>query len=535
MAQPPPAIDYTNKDYASLRAAMLDLARYRLPEWTDRSASDLGMLMVDLFAYMGDVLLYYQDRIANEAFLHTAVERRSVMHALRLIGYELAPPVAATAELLLTFRAPPAQGSPLVTVPHGAQFATRAVNGVSLPFVYLGPDLTLDLTSDQVEALPDGRRIYAGLPVRQGQHVPTEVIGSSTGEPNLRFALSRAPLLPESLVVEGQEGAGWVTWHRRESLVLGLAPDGQVTASGPEARHYTLQFDEKDTAWVLFGDGVSGRKPPVGLNNIRASYHVGGGAAGNVPAGSITEARTPISLLESVTQPQPAAGGADAESTEHAVRFGPQAFRSAGRAVTVSDYVALAHQAGGVAKARARSQGWNEVALYVAPQGGSWRPVPEALKRHLLSFFEDKRMAGTFVRILDATPVRIDVAMEVLHQPSHRAEAVRQTVESTVRALLAYERVDFGMPVYLSDLYSAVEAVPGVLAVTVTRFRRRDAGDSEIEAELRRLNLPPLEQLPEVLRRGLSLDVAPEGRIDLDDFELPEPGTLEVAVKATAR
>ena len=85
----PPVIDYTDKDYASLRRALLDLAQYRLPEWTDRSANDLGALMVDLFAYVGDVVLYYQDRIANESFLHTASERRSVLHLLRLIGVDL--------------------------------------------------------------------------------------------------------------------------------------------------------------------------------------------------------------------------------------------------------------------------------------------------------------------------------------------------------------------------------------------------------------------------------------------------------------
>ena len=80
-----PAIDYTDKDFESLRSAMLALATYRLPEWTDRSPSDVGMLLVDLFAYVGDVVSYYQDRIASESFLATAVERRSVLHLLRLI------------------------------------------------------------------------------------------------------------------------------------------------------------------------------------------------------------------------------------------------------------------------------------------------------------------------------------------------------------------------------------------------------------------------------------------------------------------
>ena len=47
-----PAIDYTHKDYASLRLAMLELARYRLPEWNDRSPADdiavLGILSTNV-------------------------------------------------------------------------------------------------------------------------------------------------------------------------------------------------------------------------------------------------------------------------------------------------------------------------------------------------------------------------------------------------------------------------------------------------------------------------------------------------------
>src|SRR5271170_2531854 len=121
-----PAIDYTNKDFQSLRQAMLALAQYRLPEWTDQSPTDLGMLLVDLFAYMGDVILYYQDRIANESFLPTAVERRSVLNALRLIGYELAPPTPATTELTLFFNPPPSGSSSSVTIPQGLAFASTA-------------------------------------------------------------------------------------------------------------------------------------------------------------------------------------------------------------------------------------------------------------------------------------------------------------------------------------------------------------------------------------------------------------------------
>jgi len=195
-----PAIDYTNKDFASLRKALFDLARFRLPEWTDQSPADLGTMLIDLFCYVGDVVLYYQDRIANESFLHTALERRSVMHLLRLIGYELAPPAAAAAELTLVFRAPP-PGPTTVVVPAGAEFIGKATDGPAQTFTYLGDDLTIDLASDQVQVV-GGKRAYSGLPVRQSVRVPTEIVGSSTGEPNQRFALSKKPVISSSLLVE---------------------------------------------------------------------------------------------------------------------------------------------------------------------------------------------------------------------------------------------------------------------------------------------------------------------------------------------
>src|SRR5206468_1758166 len=101
---------------------------------------------------------------------------------------------------------------------------------------------------------------------------------------------------------------------------------------------------------------------------------------------------TKIDQLDSVANPTAAAGGTDHESNEHAIRFGPLAFRSGQRAVTLSDYVTLAYQVDGVAKVRARNQEWNQVDLFIAPQGTMCSPVPEDLRRRIIAYFEDRRM-----------------------------------------------------------------------------------------------------------------------------------------------
>src|SRR5262245_42395244 len=157
MMTTPPAIDYTNKDFASLRRAMLDLARYRLPEWTDQSPGDLGMLLVDLFASMGDVILYYQDRVATESFLQTAVERRSVLNALRLTGYEVAPPAPAAAELTLVFNSPTNGSSPIVTIRQGAQFERRMHRRVLKPSSIWDPVSTSTFRPTRLRGAPMGR------------------------------------------------------------------------------------------------------------------------------------------------------------------------------------------------------------------------------------------------------------------------------------------------------------------------------------------------------------------------------------------
>jgi predicted phage baseplate assembly protein len=305
------------------------------------------------------------------------------------------------------------------------------------------------------------------------------------------------------------------------SLLYSIDDSGRVRLSDAEARDYYVQFDENDACWVLFGDGTYGRRPTPGTNNIRATYRLGGGAVGNVPAASITtyNKNAPgvpqIPLLDSVTNPLAAAGGADHESLAHATSFGPLAFRSGQRAVTLSDYVSLAQQAAGVAKVRAASPNWNTVELYVAPVGDSLRPVPEELRRRLVSYFEDRRMAGTFVEILSASGAPIEIGIEIVYDKRYRHDAVKQSATEAVQNLLAFANVEFGQPLYLSDIYGRVEVIPGVTAMTVTRFRRSDAPGPTIAQQAG-------------LTSQFDIEVAADGRIDIQAFEIPFLASLDI-------
>ena len=84
-----PEINYLAKDYASFRQLILDRLALLVPEWKERHIPDLGITLVELLAYTGDYLSYFQDAVATESYLDTARQRISVRRHARLVDYKL--------------------------------------------------------------------------------------------------------------------------------------------------------------------------------------------------------------------------------------------------------------------------------------------------------------------------------------------------------------------------------------------------------------------------------------------------------------
>ncbi len=84
-----PEINYLAKDYESFRQLILDRLALLMPAWQERHAPDIGIALVEVLAYAGDYLSYYQDAVATEAYLDTARRRISVRRHARLVDYHL--------------------------------------------------------------------------------------------------------------------------------------------------------------------------------------------------------------------------------------------------------------------------------------------------------------------------------------------------------------------------------------------------------------------------------------------------------------
>lgn len=498
-------ISYLSRDYDSFRQDVLDLIPRKLPEWTDRSEADFGVALVELFAYMADILSYYQDRIANEAFLNTAQERRSVVDHLRLIGYETAPAAAAAARLSVVVGN---NVNSVVEVRPGDQFATPSgKDRRSVTFEYTGPKpLLIDFgqptsvpaTKPDNSPLRGFKEFKDVIPVREGRTIANELIGISNGLPNQRLRLAQPRVLRNTIEITVDTGVPSPPWRLRQNLIYSgraLTPDqlkaleyqerieSTLAFSRGSDQDYMIETDENEVTTVIFGDGQYGQIPVSGARII-ANYRVGGGTAGNVGARQITGvAKAPqLQLIGAkVLNRDPASGGAERETIDQAIKYGPTVFRSMQRAVTAEDYVSQARLFPGVSKARAESTNWNVIKLYIAPTGSGEEPT-DILKEDLLRYFEDKRMLTTFIQIESPDYVSIEVSVEIDVVPYFVAESVSADALSAIEQLFDFEQVDFKQIIYLSKIYEALENLDGVNSVFVSRLRIAGSTD-EIPAE----------------------------------------------------
>jgi len=81
--------NYLARDFHGFRQLLLDRMAVTLPEWKERNPADLGMVLVELLADVGDRLSYQQDAVATEAYLGTARQRVSVRRHARLLDYPM--------------------------------------------------------------------------------------------------------------------------------------------------------------------------------------------------------------------------------------------------------------------------------------------------------------------------------------------------------------------------------------------------------------------------------------------------------------
>ena len=136
---------------------------------TTRADEDATLAILDAWATAADVLTFYQERIANEGFLRTATERRSVLELARAIGYELKPGVSASTYLAFTID--DSKGAPgKATIPVGTQVQSLPAKAGELPQTFeTGEEITAKAEWNTLR--PVSRLAQSGLAARKNLYL----------------------------------------------------------------------------------------------------------------------------------------------------------------------------------------------------------------------------------------------------------------------------------------------------------------------------------------------------------------------------
>lgn len=354
MAILPQNLNYSDKDFASIRARLFALIASVFPTWTDQNVANFGNLLLELNAWIGDALGFTQDNQARESRLGTAQQLKNVLALAQMLGYTPSGNTAALALETITLAAPPAYD---VDFPAGTIFSTANVT-----------------SSVSFQSLADAT-------IAAGANPPTVQVTvensanftdtfTSSGLPSQSFVLSGTPYLDVSDGVQVSTVTASNGTFTQAANFLG---------SGPTDKNFVITVDQNQVGTLLFGDGNNGLIP---TGSITANCRSGGGIAGNVITGAISQISGSFTdtmgnpVTPTVTNAAPSQGGNAPETINHIKYMAPLAVRTTDRCVTKEDFEIHALAVPGVARTfMATSNEDSGIAentgiLFTVPQGG---------------------------------------------------------------------------------------------------------------------------------------------------------------------
>lgn len=446
---------------------MLAYAAKIFPQWNTASEGDIGVAILEVVAYVCDIISYYGDRITQEAYLPTAGQRVSLLNIAQLLGYQVSNGAPATGTVTFATEA----NWPATTVLAGTQVSTAV--SVQASTLLGGSDAPAVYQTGQTMVVPANGGTVT-VPVTQGVTFTQTPIGTSDGTVAQVLAIPQLGVLNGSVQVYVQDATdtGITAWNYYAFLV----------DAGPEDLAFTTFTDQAGQTWVEFGDGLNGLVPALGMH-IYASCTTSVGAAGNVAAGVVQSLVTPVTgisiqqLADGTFNSSLMSGGADPESNDTIRANAPLTFTTQNRAVSTADFANLALNVPGVLMTTAVGNHSTSVALYVL--GPNFQGPGPGLVQDILTYFEGKTLAGVSLSVLAPAIIPVDVGsvsnpVQLYVLPNYAQQTVQQNVTAALQAFLSPPNQRFGSLITVSELYLTIMAVPGAGYCVIPVFTRED-------------------------------------------------------------
>jgi hypothetical protein len=482
----PVVVDYTNRDFTAFRSALISRVQARVPNWSGNDASDFGVALIEAFSYMGDIVSYYTDRVANENNILTATQRSSILALSRDLGYNPPGYLAATT----TIQFSNTSASP-VTLPLGTEVSTSITTA----------DVTKQVIFNTLAEVTVPANGVATISARHGDSVlrattpatlyssTGELLGYSDGTSSQIYRLHSSQVSDNTLTVSVKNGDSILTW----------TPVLHLSDYGPNDAVYTVQSDANNTVSVIFGDGVSGGIPQLHAE-IRGIYEIGGGIDGNISANQsfqllyipgVADISSYVSALTTITNTTPGTGGIDPE-LDNIIRVkAPRVFSTINRAVSLRDYSSLALQEPTCSKSNSSADIWTSVTVYAAPAAstGNFFPLYDSSNTYLsldewvpfhdkvAAVFTNKSQVGVTITVAPPTYVPVFLNIRYTLLDGYTDTAVEANIRAYMETYFSYNYMGFQQTVRAEDIEAILSYVVGIRSIhveTLVRYKGTD-------------------------------------------------------------
>lgn len=440
-----PWLGYFDRSYEQIKKSLLQRMVNANPEMTDHSEGNILVVILGMFAGVGEMLGVYIDTMAREAFLSTALRFSSIVKLIRPLDYRIKSYIPSTVDI--TISTVDGLGSPVIlTADYLIPINTRikTVNGVE--FITTKPVIILAGQSEVV------------APAKQQVKVTGDVLGVTTGVSGQEVIL----------ITQYADGTMEIYinsefWELKDTLGL----------SGPLDKHYIIDVNENKAPYIKFGNGTNGKIPTSSFNIIGAYYTTNGKAGNDVNPDTINtfiSVLTPpagVTTIKATNTINPS-GGTDIQDIDAVRISAPLSLRTLMRAVTRQDFRDLLRLAPGVAKGDVLFNCGKSIDMYIIPKSGTIASL--GLLQTTQDFMEGKKILGRLLVAKAAGTSQMIMSVTIYGRYRQDAALIQSLAEA---ALLDYGNInnlDINQKVPISDIYAKIDNIPQVDYLEINSF-----------------------------------------------------------------
>lgn len=435
-------VGYLDRSYQQIKTSVLARVTISNPEMTDHSPSNIFVVLVDIFAAIGEMIGYYIDNISREAFMLVATQRKSILNHALTMDYRVRARAPETVDVTLIWTDD--AGTPTVTSGAFTLSAGSYVeNSTGVRFITL-----------QDEAIGSGVA-QSVIGFSQVTKFLNQVLGTTDGTKNQEISLG----------TNYAQGTATVT-------INGQAYTEVVTFANSIPTDYHFQIDIKSdgNAYITFGNNINGVTPPTG-NGIQVTYQTTLGPTGVAGAGTLTSNLELLGTLPADTSADPSnalnsSGGSNYEDTEDIRNNAVRSVKINDRMVTWEDYEDHILTVQGVGKSKVNFCCGKTLAIYISPTAGGI--ASSVLLSTAQAEADLKKTITTFPTLLAAGEAKIVIGMNVTAKIREDVAITKTDVEAALVNYGSISEQSINNSIRLSDIQALVDNLDKVDFLNLT-------------------------------------------------------------------